>query len=54
VVALLSGEEDGYGGERTASIGGDTEAREEEYRANGPYTGPLTVIRVQKYKIVRA
>jgi competence protein ComEC len=24
----------------------DAEAREEEYMANGPYTGPLTVIKV--------
>ena len=31
-------------------LAGDAEAREEGYMANGPYTGPLTVIRVQKYK----
>ncbi len=29
---------------------GDAEAREEEYRAGSPYTGPLTVARVQEYK----
>jgi competence protein ComEC len=29
---------------------GDAEAREEEYRASSPYTGPLTVVRVQEYK----
>jgi beta-lactamase superfamily II metal-dependent hydrolase len=29
----------------------DAEAKEEEYMASGPYTGPLTLIRVQKYKI---
>jgi beta-lactamase superfamily II metal-dependent hydrolase len=29
---------------------GDAEAREEEYRAGSPYTGPLTVVRVQEYK----
>ena len=28
---------------------GDAEARE-EYRAGSPYTGPLTVVRVQEYK----
>jgi competence protein ComEC len=27
-------------------LAGDAEAREEEYMANGPYTGPLTVINV--------
>ena len=27
-------------------LAGDAEAREEEYMASGPYTGPLTVIRV--------
>ena len=27
---------------------GDAEAREEEYMANSPYTGPLTVINVPK------
>jgi competence protein ComEC len=27
-------------------LAGDAEAREEEYMANGPYTGPLTVIKV--------
>ena len=32
-------------------LAGDAEAREEEFMASGPYTGPLTVIRVQKYKI---
>ncbi len=29
----------------------DAEAKEKEYMASGPYTGPLTLIRVQKYKI---
>ena len=29
-------------------LAGDAEAREEEYMANGPYTGPLTVINVPK------
>jgi hypothetical protein len=29
-------------------LAGDAEAREEEYMANGPYTGPLTVIKVPK------
>jgi beta-lactamase superfamily II metal-dependent hydrolase len=27
-------------------LAGDAEAREEEYMANGPYTGPLAVIKV--------
>jgi competence protein ComEC len=27
-------------------LAGDAEAKEEEYMANGPYTGPLTVINV--------
>jgi competence protein ComEC len=27
-------------------LAGDVEVREEEYMANGPYTGPLTVIKV--------
>jgi competence protein ComEC len=27
-------------------LAGDAEAREEEYMANGPYTGPLTVLNV--------
>jgi competence protein ComEC len=27
-------------------LAGDAEAREEEYMASGPYTGPLTVIKV--------
>jgi len=27
---------------------GDAEANEEEYMANGPYTGPLTIINVSK------
>jgi hypothetical protein len=31
-------------------LAGDAEAREEEYMAGGPYTGSLTVIKVQKYK----
>ncbi len=29
-------------------LAGDAEAREEEYMAGGPYTGPLTVINVPK------
>ena len=29
---------------------GDAEAREEEYSAGSPYTGPLTIVRVQEYK----
>jgi competence protein ComEC len=31
-------------------LAGDAEANEEEYMANGPYTGPLTMVRVSKYK----
>jgi 16S rRNA (adenine(1408)-N(1))-methyltransferase len=31
-----------------ATFAGDAEAREEEYMASGPYTGPLTVINVPK------
>jgi beta-lactamase superfamily II metal-dependent hydrolase len=27
-------------------LAGDAEANEEEYMANGPYTGPLTIINV--------
>jgi hypothetical protein len=30
-------------------LAGDTEAGEEEYMANGPYTGPLTVVRGPVY-----
>ncbi len=40
VVILLT-----YGTARVL-LAGDAEAREEEYMANGPYTGPLTVINV--------
>jgi hypothetical protein len=29
-------------------LAGDAEANEEEYMANGPYTGPLTIINVPK------
>jgi competence protein ComEC len=29
-------------------LAGDAEAREEEYMASGPYTGPLTVLNVPK------
>jgi competence protein ComEC len=29
-------------------LAGDAEAREEEYMASGPYTGPLTLINVPK------
>jgi competence protein ComEC len=36
-----------YGSARVL-LAGDAEAREEEYMANGPYTGPLTVINVPK------
>jgi beta-lactamase superfamily II metal-dependent hydrolase len=32
-------------------LAGDAEANEEEYMANGPYTGPLTIIMVRKHKI---
>jgi beta-lactamase superfamily II metal-dependent hydrolase len=42
VAILLS-----YGGARVL-LAGDAEAREEEYMASGPYTGPLTVINVPK------
>jgi competence protein ComEC len=35
-------------------LAGDAEASEEEYMASGPYTGPLTGVRVHKYKIARA
>jgi hypothetical protein len=31
-------------------LAGDAEASEEEYMANGPYTDPLTVLRVHKSK----
>ena len=34
-------------------LAGDAEAREEEYMASGPYTGPLTVINVPKLHTVR-
>jgi competence protein ComEC len=40
VAILLS-----YGPARVL-LAGDAEAREEEYMASGPYTGPLTVIKV--------
>jgi len=36
-----------YGAARIL-LAGDAEAREEEYMASGPYTGPLTVINVPK------
>ena len=29
-------------------LAGDAEAKEEEYMASGPYTGPLTLINVPK------
>jgi competence protein ComEC len=29
-------------------LAGDAEAIEEEYMANGPYTGPLTIVNIQK------
>jgi competence protein ComEC len=31
-------------------LAGDAEANEEEYMANGLYTGPLTIVRVSNYK----
>jgi beta-lactamase superfamily II metal-dependent hydrolase len=43
VVILLT-----YGTARIL-LAGDAEANEEEYMANGPYTGPLTMVKVQKY-----
>ncbi len=36
-----------YGTAR-ALLGGDAEAREEEYIASGPYAGSLTVINIPK------
>jgi competence protein ComEC len=42
VAILLS-----YGTARVL-FAGDAEAREEEHMASGPYTGPLTVIKVPK------
>jgi competence protein ComEC len=33
-------------------LAGDAEANEEEYVANGPYTGPLTSVQVPKHKTV--
>ena len=42
MVILLS-----YGTARML-LAGDAEAIEEEYMANGPYTGPLTVVNVPK------
>ena len=36
-----------YGSARIL-LAGDAEAKEEEYMANGPYTGPLTVVNVSK------
>ena len=36
-----------YGSARVL-LAGDAEAREEEYMANGPYTGPLTMVNVSK------
>jgi beta-lactamase superfamily II metal-dependent hydrolase len=33
-------------------LAGDAEAREEEYMAGGPYTGPLTLINVPKLHIL--
>ncbi len=32
-------------------LAGDAEAKSEEYMASGPYTGPLTVVNVQKLHI---
>jgi len=31
-------------------LAGDAEANEEEYMANGPYTGPLTMLRGSVYE----
>ena len=42
-----------YGSARIL-LAGDAEAKEEEYMANGPYTGPLTVINVPKLQNARA
>ena len=33
-------------------LAGDAEAREEEYMAGGPYTGPLTLVNVPKLHTV--
>jgi beta-lactamase superfamily II metal-dependent hydrolase len=41
-------------GEARILLAGDAEAREEEYMAGGPYTGPLTEVNVSNYKISRA
>jgi beta-lactamase superfamily II metal-dependent hydrolase len=38
-----------YGSARVL-LAGDAEANEEEYMASGPYTGPLSLLRVHKYK----
>jgi beta-lactamase superfamily II metal-dependent hydrolase len=46
VAILLS-----YGAARVL-LAGDAEAREEDYIASGPYTGPLTVINVPKLHTV--
>jgi beta-lactamase superfamily II metal-dependent hydrolase len=35
-------------------LAGDAEAREEEYMASGPYTGPLTVVKISKLHTLRA
>ena len=35
-------------------LAGDAEANEEEYMANGPYTGPLTIVNVSKVHTTRA
>jgi beta-lactamase superfamily II metal-dependent hydrolase len=35
-------------------LAGDAEANEEEYMANGPYTGPLTIINIPKLHTTRA
>ena len=42
-----------YGAARIL-LAGDAEAREEEYMAGGPYTGPLTVVNVPKLHTIRA
>ena len=35
-------------------LAGDAEANEEEYMANGPYTGPLTINNVPKLHTIKS
>ena len=35
-------------------LAGDAEANEEEYMADGPYTGPLTIVNISKVHTRRA